>query len=273
MNRTKEGSIVKQEFAINLNKYIFGRKAFYFNLIGKRAAGYGSTAINDICEYLDTTQELHNSPTAGQTLYAVSTSADDADAGTGVNSIKIVYLDSTGLLKEKLVTLNGVTPVSIGTGYTEILYVEAASVGSGKIAAGDIAISSTNGVATVATTFELIKTGDNRSFSGRIKVPKGYTAFLESYSFANVAGTATFDAQLVSDVSPYDGELKSGIRFQHDRDFLAALGRFERPAASYAYPELSKIILSAIPSAVAAANKCQSSCWLLLVADNPEAER
>ena len=48
------------------------------NVIGRRSRGWGSTTVlNDVVEYLDTTQNLMNMVDAGGIYYVRSTSSND----------------------------------------------------------------------------------------------------------------------------------------------------------------------------------------------------
>ena len=63
-------------------------------VLGRRDAGWSSTSVlGDCAQYLDTSQALINTPAVGQTLYLVSTSVNDAAAGTGARTVRIIYHD------------------------------------------------------------------------------------------------------------------------------------------------------------------------------------
>ena len=91
-------SVMPVELEVSLRGTLAGKTARLVNVMGSRTQGWTSTAVlGDACEYLDTSQAAMNTPTVGQTLYVVSTSANDAAAGTGARTIRIVYLDANGL--------------------------------------------------------------------------------------------------------------------------------------------------------------------------------
>lgn len=80
-------------------------------------------------------------PAAEQQMEVVSSSGDDAAAGTGARTVRIWYLDSDFVQHEDTVTLNGVTAVP--TNATDIFRVNAFRVetaGTGNVAAGNIDI-------------------------------------------------------------------------------------------------------------------------------------
>jgi len=254
------------EIAAPLLGTVNGKTAMLWSILGSRSQGWSSTSVfGDACEYLDTSQADMNTPTSGQTLYVVSTSANDASAGTGVRTVQIVYLDASGNLAATTKTMNGTTPVSCGTGFTFILWMESVTVGAGNIAAGNISITSTNGAATVATTFEYISAGGNRSLSGRCKIPTGYSGYLLSWSAASIS--ATMDAQIRTDTLAYDRSLSAGAVHFQDRVFLASGAKQDQAPLWYLKcPAGAVIKVSAIPGSAPAGNKLDCSFGLLLVA-------
>lgn len=103
---------------------IENKAAYMYKILGSRDSGWTSTsAFGDTCQYLDTSQALMNTPTTGQTLYLRSSSINDAAAGTGVRTVRIVYLDSSGNQQVRTDTINGTTVVDIGTGYSAIQWM------------------------------------------------------------------------------------------------------------------------------------------------------
>ena len=68
-----------------------GKTAYIENVIGRRDQGWSSvSALGDVAQYLDTTQAVINTPTTGQTLYLVSTNANDNSVGSGARSVRIL---------------------------------------------------------------------------------------------------------------------------------------------------------------------------------------
>lgn len=107
--------------------------------------------------------------TTGESMTIVSTSADDASAGTGIRTVFVHYLDNAWAEASETVTLNGLTPVNlIATNIKFIQSIHAASVGSGGVAAGDITIYKTGDATTV---YDLIKAGGNMSLTISMMVP------------------------------------------------------------------------------------------------------
>lgn len=231
---------------------------------GSRSLGWTSTSIlGDACDYLDTSQALMNTPTVGQTLYIVSTSANDTAGGTGSRSVRIVYLDAAGAQQVVTATMNGTTPVSLGSGFTFIQWMEVASTGSNEVSVGSLSITSTNGAATTATTFERISAGGNRSLSGRYKVPTGWTAYISRWGAASIANT--MDTRIRADVFADDRTLSSGVYHFQDRVFLASGQNFDAELSYLKCPSGAVIKISAIPGGAQAGNKLDCSFKLILL--------
>lgn len=255
------------DLSVNYWNNLNGLTAHYYSILASRHLGFvNTTDLGDVCDYLDTTQSLMNVPTSGQTLYLNSTSANDAAAGTGAQTIRTVYLDASGNQAVRTDTLNGTTAVSIGTGYTAIQWMESATVGSGTAAAGNITISSTNGAATVATTFDMITAGGNRSLSGRYKVPTGYSAYIIHWA-VDAIGT-TMDSRLRVDAFADDRTLSAGVFHFKDRIFLPSNTSSSEVEMHYMKcPAGSTIKVSVIPGS-AAANRSVDAGFHIIVAQN-----
>lgn len=236
-------------------------------VLGRRDLGWlNVTDLGDCAQYLDTSQSLINTPTTGQTLYLVSTSVNDTEAGTGARTVRTVYLDANGDQQVRTDTLNGTTPVSIGSGYSYIQWCEVASVGSGTVSAGNVSISSTNGAATVATTFEFIKAGSNRSQSGRYKVPTGWTAYLTGWDAHAIS--ANMDARLRATVFADDRALSTVHHFQ-DTMYIPSSTSDDEAIDFLSCPEGAEIKVSAIPASAPAGNRLDASFKLVLIKNNP----
>lgn len=132
---------------------------------------------------------ISNFPTVPQQLRVVSTSANDAAAGTGAQQATIEYLTDPGSPTlftrfSEIVTLNGTTPVNtVATNISRIERVHVSRVGSTSVSQGDISIQSVGG----ATTFEKIAGGENVSRTAVHFVPNGYMSIITDLLF----GTST----------------------------------------------------------------------------------
>lgn len=253
------------EFRASFAGLIEGKTARTVTVLGARDAGWvNTTALGDLCQYLDTSQNSMNTPAVGDTLYLYSSSASDASAGTGIRAVRTVYLDASGNEQVRTDTLTGTTPVNIGTGYTAIQWMESASAGSGGIAAGNISISSTNGVPLVSTTFERIASGSGKSLSGRYVIPTGYDGYAVRWSAAAISNT--MDTRLRSDVFSDTRALSQGAYHFVDRIFLSS-GQLGSWYLDYdKFPAGATLKVSAIPGAAAAANRADCDITLVLIA-------
>lgn len=251
------------EYEVQHSGTLDGKSAKLFHIMGTRSAGWTSTSVlGDACEYLDTSQAAMNTPTTGQTLYLVSTSASDAAAGTGAITVRIVYLDASGIQQVRTDTLTGTTPVSIGSGYSFIQWMEVASAGSSGASVGALSISSTNGPATVATTFEYIAAGGNRSLSGRYKVPSDCHGHLLKWDIAAIGNT--MDTRLRA-LQFMDDKTLSTVYHFIDRSFLAS---GQNSVQSLEYRELPSncvVKISAIPGGAPAGNKVDCSFSIIVM--------
>jgi hypothetical protein len=253
------------EYEVQHTGQLVGMAAKLYHILGGRSQGWNSTSVlGDACDYLDTSQNLMNTPTSGQTLYLVSTSASDASAGVGARTVRTVYLDTNGLQQVRTDTLNGTTPVSIGSGYTFIQWMEVASVGTSEVAVGAVTISSTNGAATVATIFDRVGPGGNRSLSGRYKVPSNSHAHLVHWDSAAISNT--MDTRIWATVFADDGTLSTVYHFL-DRVWLASGQNASQELEYRELPANAVVKISAIPGAAPAGNKLDASFSIIVMSN------
>jgi hypothetical protein len=109
---------------------------------------------------------------AGEQMTLVSTAAaDDKDAGTGAQVIRVHYVDAAGDEQYEDVQMEGLTESD--TVATDIRFVQemhAITVGSGGVAAGDITIYKKGAAATI---YSMISLGGNMSLVTNRMVPRG----------------------------------------------------------------------------------------------------
>lgn len=240
-----------------------GKAAETVTILGARSAGWTSTSVfGDVAEYLDTSQALINTPAVGTAYYLVSTSAQDAAAGTGVDTARVTYLDANGLQQVVTKTLTGTTPISLGAGFTYFQFLETDHTSDKtRTAAGNITISSINGAATVATTMDLVKAGGNRSMSCRWKCPSDCVAYMLDW-WASAVGN-TMDVRLRETQFEGDG-IATCFHFQ-DRAFLAS-GQSTLPERHYhKIASNVELKISAIPGGAPAGNKLDCNFELICV--------
>lgn len=122
-----------------------------------------------------------------------SSSASDASAGVGAQTITINYLNTSFVLKQDTVTLNGTTAVN--TNQTDIAFIESLVVatvgtqGGGNV--GTISLFTTT--AGGGTVWASIAPSDNTTYYAHHYVPSGVSCYL-----LNISGGATVAAGAVT---------------------------------------------------------------------------
>jgi hypothetical protein len=121
------------------------------------------------------------------TMKIVSSSENDAAAGTGARTVTIHYLDGSYVEKSVTVTLVGTTPVTIATDMFRIQTARVATVGSTGAAVGNLSI--TNSVGNV--TYGYVRATKTRQRQCIWTVPAGGTLFITQaiFSAANMGST------------------------------------------------------------------------------------
>lgn len=164
----------------------------FFNAQGVRVNV--STAANgdDIWSGAATTIPIPAS--TGVQMSAVSTSANDTGAGTGIRTVEIHYLDASGDPQEEILTLNGVGAVN--TVATDIRFVNdfyALTVGGLTGAAGTITLFLTG---TPATVYTQINVGHYKHSNTARMVPNGKVLLIESFAVSGGAAIGGKSAQI-----------------------------------------------------------------------------
>jgi hypothetical protein len=148
--------------------------------------GYlGSASTSSLTVWDGATQYVY--PTVQQRMEIVSSSANDTLAGTGIQKVKIYYLDATGAEFTEIVSMSGTTPVStVATNIYRINDFVASQVGTNGMSVGNIVIRN------LATTpvYSEIAAGYTRDRSVIYTVPKGKTLFVTSMTFGCVYTTS-----------------------------------------------------------------------------------
>lgn len=258
-----ENSGFSTELSANVNGSIDSRKARMLRILGRRDNGWASnSALGDVAQYLDGSARYVNTPSVGTQLYLVSTSANDAQNGTGVQKVRVVYLDADGFQQVESFFMNGTTPVPIGNGISYIQWIESDLVGSAIETAGNISVTSTNGAATVATTFERIASGGNKSMSCRYKVPKGKDAYMIAWSGAAIGNT--MDARVRANVFTDTREVSPSLHFQ-DAAYIGAGQNISEEMHYMRFPEGSEIKIAAIPGGAQVGVRMDCSFSVLII--------
>jgi hypothetical protein len=127
-------------------------------------------------------------PAAAQQMEIVSSSVNDAAAGTGVRTVNISYLDAAFGEHVITLTMNGTTPVPTGVSdIYRVNYVQACTVGTGGLAAGNIDIRT---LTTGTHIYGRIQTGQNIEKDLIYTVPFGKKLFVTNILFSAAGNVA-----------------------------------------------------------------------------------
>jgi hypothetical protein len=138
-------------------------------------------------------------PTSAVTMFVSSTSANDANGGTGANSIIIQGLDENYDEVEETVLLNGQTQVATQNSYLRIYRAFVTLCGTGGTSGGIIYVGSSGATSGVPNTtiYANLHLG-NQTQIAAYTVPAGYTLYVDDINFtaglsqANKTATCTF---------------------------------------------------------------------------------
>lgn len=193
-----------------------------------------------------TADTIPEPPDVGEQMTVVSDDAGDALAGTGVQTVRIEYLDAAGVEKTEDIDLNGLTGVN--TIATDIRFVNAmyaVAVGSNGVAEGNITIHQTG---TPATVYNLIYIGGNMSLTVARMIPAGKSFYLTRWT-----ATSTTQNQQVAiriRATQRDGVLIQGVYLFID-SVIVEVDTYEHTfSCPIRIPALAKIKVSAWPNQV-----------------------
>ena len=197
------GAVLSLQEAVQIYGQWNGKAASSYHVNGRRI-GFTSTSVyNDVKEYDNAVAlqpELSNA-----SLDIVSSSASDAGAGTGIQSVKVVYIDiNNNMVESSPITLNGVTPVAnVLTGVNAVQWMETYTAGTGTVAAGNVRLR-LNGT---TTEVEQITAGFNHSVSARFMIPAGYSGYLTQWTALAIGNP--MDCRLRATVDPFNRSLNA----------------------------------------------------------------
>lgn len=148
-------------------------------------------------------------PATAQQMEVVSSSANDASAGTGARTVEVFYLTNTFVEKSEIITLNGVTPVAtVGTDIYRINNFRVKTTGTGLANAGDIDIRA------LADTpiYSRISTGINRAINCLYTVPTGKYLYVFNLLFGAASNVANRPVRFITKAN-YDNISGTAISF------------------------------------------------------------
>ncbi len=123
---------------------------------------------------------------SGEQMTLVSESANDTSGGTGIRTVKIHFINSTGVEQNETITMNGTSGVN--TTATDIIFINdmyAVTKGSNEVAAGNVKIYKTG---TVGLVYNMIALGGNKSLVTNRMVPAGHTLYLRNWHCEEAQG-------------------------------------------------------------------------------------
>lgn len=136
----------------------------------------------------------------GVQMSLVSTSANDTEGGTGVHTVVVEYLNGDLDYSFELVTLNGLTPVTmLATDVRWVYSVHMATVGSGGMAAGNVTLSHNS------ITYAQMTAGQRSSQSSFYRVPRNKTMYVSAIYGGSSSGTAATSTLLEFVTSQING--------------------------------------------------------------------
>lgn len=112
---------------------------------------------------------------------AVSTSANDTSAGSGVRTVHLQYLDINYAEKTFTFTINGVTPVAGPTDFFRVNGFHVETAGATGKTEGVVSLRLVGGAATVYSQMAI---GTTRSRNSVFTVPAGKTYYVENVHFS-----------------------------------------------------------------------------------------
>ena len=157
-----------------------------------RVSGVDNTLV-DVWYGEGGTHSVYVFPLTAQQFEILSSSPNDDDGGTGINSVYIEGLDANYAEISETITLDGVTPVTTVNSYLRLNHCMAATVGTGEVAAGNIIIQNTGNT----VTYGAIPTGTTICRDLHYTVPAGKTLHLTSITVASGKGGNTTNLNAV----------------------------------------------------------------------------
>lgn len=138
---------------------------------------------------------------AAQSLEILSSSANDAAAGTGARTILVQSLDADLNEVSTIVTMNGTTPVVLAGAHLHVNLMVLATHGSGNVNAGNITLRVAGGGAVqgyIAAGVGMMRAFKFTVPAGKIGVITSFFANANNATGSNIVVTSSFKARLPS---------------------------------------------------------------------------
>lgn len=136
-------------------------------------------------------------PTAASTIDIVSTSANDTNGGTGVNTLIIRGLDANYDILEEEITLNGLTTVTSTNSFLRVDRMYATL--SGSLQEADGTITATHSEGDIAS----IVAGESQSLIAAFTVPAGYFFCIKTWFVGIIKKTSAAQCQVNFEVNTF----------------------------------------------------------------------
>lgn len=147
----------------------------------------------------------------------VSSSVNDAAAGTGVRTVEIAYLDTNYDMQIEDIIMNGTTAVNtVATNIQRIWWIHTLTAGSGGVAAGNISLQNTTGT----VTYEYISANGNRSLTSHFTVPDDKTGYIFGWTASSILAGASMRIRSTSHYHNRTLALSPGIFIFHGHTVL-----------------------------------------------------
>jgi hypothetical protein len=181
----------------------------------------------------------------------VSTSAQDASAGSGAKAVRVTYLNSSYVRSTEDFTLNGTTAVNSVA--TDIRFIESMQVIQGAAAAGAITLRTVTGGG--GTEIMGIASATSQTFAAHHYVPAGYqgiilkwSAVVDDEASMKLLAQQRFGSNLVDATIDLDKLFESNptppTRLSFEREFLGGYGTAE----SIIVPEKTYVRVTVVPN-------------------------
>ncbi len=203
-----------------------------------RRDSVGTTVLEDLTQ---TGNAVLPRP-AGADLDLESVHAQDDTGGTGIQTVMIHYLDSSGDEQSASFVTNGSGVTNVGTAIHDVQWMHATAVGTNTVAEGIVKLVDQ---ATGNIIYEQISAEGNQSLSGRFKIPNNKTGYIMGWQASAV--TRKIDFRLRADVSRASRTIQSLVFNFQDAMVLEQVASGWVPfVVPLKCPELSTIKISAL---------------------------
>lgn len=175
-------------------------------------------------------------PSVAAALTIVSTSANDAAAGTGARTVKLLYLDANYKQQIATVTLNGLTAVSAGVSAIRCDRAFVMTAGSGGSNAGNLSIKI--GASTVTT----IPANEGQTLKAAFTIPADYSQSYLRRLYASIPTKTAASAIIRLKIRPFGGAWRTWRIIGASSSAGIVEEVFERSIASHVEPKWDIVI-------------------------------